>query len=240
MKKHIPNAITCTHLFCGCTGIFFAFAQKLDYAAYAVFIAAFFDFLDGMAARLLKVHSEIGKQLDSLADMVSFGVLPATIIFQLFFLSDTNSKEPVWWHFSAFFIAVFSALRLAKFNVDTRQTNSFIGLPTPASAMLSASFPLMLLYQADASFTGIILKYWFLIIYIIINCWLLVAELPLLSLKFKNLAFAENSYRYVLLFFGLISLVIFKFAAIPLILFFYILLSIIQIRIQKNEVSSRN
>ncbi len=233
MKKHIPNAITCTHLFSGCTGIFFAFQGKLDYAAYAVFTAAFFDFLDGMAARLLKVHSKIGKQLDSLADMVSFGVLPAFIIFMLLAEKDFG-VEPNWTCFSAFFIAIFSALRLAKFNVDTRQTNSFIGLPTPASAMLSASFPLILIFQQNASFTGIILNHWFLIIYIAVNCWLLVAELPLLSLKFKNLDFSENSYRYILLFFGLISLLIFKFAAIPFIIFFYILLSIIQIRTTKK------
>lgn len=237
MKKHIPNSLTCAHLFSGCVGIVFAFRGKLDFAAYAVFIAAFFDFLDGMAARLLKVHSELGKQLDSLADIVSFGVLPSAIIFQLFQLPDSGSNN--FWIYSAFFIAVFSALRLAKFNLDTRQTNSFIGLPTPASAMLTASFPLILM-QGNASFTSIILSPYFLIIYIIINCWLLVAELPLLSLKFKNLVFAENRYRYILLIFGLISLLIFKFAAIPLILFFYIILSIIQIRTTKNEVSSRN
>ncbi|RYE36322.1 MAG: CDP-diacylglycerol--serine O-phosphatidyltransferase [Sphingobacteriaceae bacterium] len=237
MKKHIPNAITCMHLFSGCIGIVFAFQERLDFAAYAVFTAAFFDFLDGMAARLLKVHSEIGKQLDSLADMVSFGVLPAAIIFHLFQLPDSGSNN--FWIFSAFFIAIFSALRLAKFNVDTRQTNSFIGLPTPASAMVSASFPLILL-QGDASFTGLISSSYFLIIYIIVNCFLLVAELPLLSLKFKNLGFAENSYRYILLIFGLISLLIFKFAAIPLIILFYIILSIIQNTTTKNEVSSRN
>ncbi len=237
MKKHVPNAITCLHLFSGCVGIVFAFREQLDFAAYAVFIAAFFDFLDGMAARLLKVHSEIGKQLDSLADMVSFGVLPAAIIFHLFQLPDSGTNN--LWIYSAFFIAIFSALRLAKFNVDTRQSNSFIGLPTPASAMLSASFPLILMQQNDF-FSGLIINKWFLFLYIIINCWLLVAELPLLSLKFKNLAFAENSYRYILLIFGLISLLIFKFAAIPLIIFFYIILSVIQIRTTKNEVSSRN
>lgn len=237
MKKHIPNAITCTHLFSGCAGIVFAFHGKLDFAAYAVFMAAFFDFLDGMAARLLKVHSEIGKQLDSLADMVSFGVLPSVIVFQLFQLPDSGSNN--FWTYSAFFIAVFSALRLAKFNVDTRQSNSFIGLPTPASAMLSASFPLILIQQNNF-FSGLILNKWFLIIYIIINCWLLVAELPLLSLKYKNLAFAENSFRYILLIFGIISLLIFKFAAIPLIILFYIILSIVQIRTTNNEVSSRN
>lgn len=234
MKKHIPNAITCTHLFSGCIGIVFAFYGRLDVAAYTVFIAAFFDFLDGMAARLLKVHSAIGKQLDSLADMVSFGVLPSAIIMNLLLTKDFGLRGPEWIVYSAFFIAIFSALRLAKFNVDTRQTNSFIGLPTPASAMLSASFPLILLHQPDTVFTGIILNHWFLIIYIVVNCWLLVAELPLLSLKFKNLYFSENSYRYILLFFGLICLLIFKFAAIPLIIFFYILLSIIQIRTTKK------
>ncbi len=239
MKKHIPNAITCTHLFCGCIGIFFAFNAKLNFAAYAVFTAAFFDFLDGMAARLLKVHSEIGKQLDSLADMVSFGVLPSVIIFHLFLLADVSSNGTDWWYFVAFFIAVFSALRLAKFNIDTRQTNSFIGLPTPASAMVAASFPLIL-NQGDASFTGIILNPYFLFAYVIVNCCLLVAELPLLSLKFKNLDFKENIYRFILLFFAGVCLVIFKFAAIPVIIIFYIILSIIQIRTIKNEVSSRN
>ncbi len=239
MKKHIPNAITCTHLFCGCMGIFFAFSGNLNYAAYAVFTAAFFDFLDGMAARLLKVHSEIGKQLDSLADAVSFGVLPSVIILGLFSLRENDLNNSVWWHFGAFFIAVFSALRLAKFNVDTRQTNSFIGLPTPASAMVAASFPLILA-QNNASFTDIILNPYFLVAYIILNCGLLVAELPLLSLKFKNLSLNENIYRYVLLFFAGVCLVIFKFAAIPVIIIFYIILSIIQIRTTKNEVSSRN
>ncbi len=239
MKKHIPNAITCTHLFSGCIGIFFAFRGELNYAAYAVFTAAFFDFLDGMAARLLKVHSEIGKQLDSLADVVSFGVLPSAIIFNLFNAQSVSPTSLIWWHFGAFFIAVFSALRLAKFNVDTRQTNSFIGLPTPASAMLSASFPLII-NQGNASFTSIILSHQFLNSFIFFNCWLLVAELPLLSLKFKNLSLKENIFRYILLFFGAVCLVIFKFAAIPVIIIFYIILSIIQIRTTKNEVSSRN
>lgn len=239
MKKHIPNAITCTHLFCGCIGVFFAFNGQLEYAAYAVFIAAFFDFLDGMSARLLKVHSEIGKQLDSLADMVSFGVLPSVIVLHLFNWPDLSLGRLTWWYFSAFFITVFSALRLAKFNIDTRQTNSFIGLPTPASAMVAASLPLIL-NQSNASFTGIISNHWFLIVYIIINCWLLVAELPLLSLKFKNFSLKENIYRFILLVFAVVCLLIFKFAAIPIIIIFYIVLSIIQIRTTKNEVSSRN
>ena len=238
MKKHIPNAITCSHLFSGCVGLVFAFHGRLSFAAYAVFIAAFLDFLDGMAARLLKVHSEIGKQLDSLADVVSFGVLPSTIIFQLFVL-DNFVQKPVWWYYSAFFIAVFSALRLAKFNIDTRQTSSFIGLPTPASAILTASWPLIL-QQGDSFLNDLISQKIFLLIYIMVNCWLLVAELPLLSLKFKSLTFAENSYRYILLIFGLISLLIFKFAAIPFVILFYIILSIVQIRTNKNEVSSRN
>lgn len=239
MKKNIPNAITCAHLFTGCTGIVFAFHGRSDIAAYAVFIAAFFDFLDGMAARLLKVHSDLGKQLDSLADVVSFGVLPSVIIYHLFYLPNEDPNNLTWIYFSAFFIAVFSALRLAKFNIDTRQSNSFIGLPTPASALFSASFPLILI-QGNASFTDIILSHWFLYGFIAIDCWLLVANLPLLSLKFKNFNFAENIYRYVLLFFAAVCLVIFKFAAIPIILFFYILLSIIQNRTNKNEVSSRN
>ncbi|OZA56958.1 MAG: CDP-diacylglycerol--serine O-phosphatidyltransferase, partial [Sphingobacteriales bacterium 39-40-5] len=142
MKKHIPNSVTCLNLFSGCLGIVFAFQGNLIWASYAIVIAAVFDFFDGMLARLLKAYSDIGKELDSLADMVSFGVLPSVIIYQLFALSPQIDFGADWLSFSAFIIAVFSALRLAKFNIDTRQSENFIGLPTPANALLIASFPL--------------------------------------------------------------------------------------------------
>ncbi|MEY3679312.1 MAG: hypothetical protein RI924_1453 [Bacteroidota bacterium] len=138
MKKHIPNTLTCLNLFSGCVGLVFAFENQLIFAAYAIGISAMLDFFDGMTARLLKAYSEIGKELDSLADVVSFGVLPSLIIYQLF---KTSTSVHAYLPYLAFMIAVFSALRLAKFNVDTRQSEHFIGLPTPANALLIGSLP---------------------------------------------------------------------------------------------------
>lgn len=221
MKKHIPNALTCCNLLMGCLGIVFAFRGELTWSAYAIFIAAFFDFLDGMVARLLRAYSEIGKQLDSLADMVSFGVLPAVIIFQL--LLRSQAQDPL--SYLAFFIAVFSALRLAKFNIDERQSENFIGLPTPANALMIASLPLIL-QSGNAHFTGFILQPAFLIGLVLVMCFLLVCELPLISLKFKSLSWRDNLYRYILIIGSLIFAGIFTFAAIPLILVLYIVLSV--------------
>src|SRR6201992_858548 len=144
VKKHVPNAITCANLFSGCIGIVLAFKGELIGASYAIFLSAIFDFFDGLASRVLKSFSGIGKDLDSLADMVSFGVLPAVIMYQLFLEAHQIDKVSSWLNFAAFLIPVFSALRLAKFNVDTRQAENFIGLPTPANAILIASFPIIL------------------------------------------------------------------------------------------------
>jgi CDP-diacylglycerol--serine O-phosphatidyltransferase len=232
MKQHIPNAITCGNLLSGCMGIVFAFNQNLVWAAYAIFIAAILDFFDGMFARLLKAYSEIGKELDSLADVVSFGVLPAVIIYQLFLQSPQIEGFSLYLNYSAFLIAVFSALRLAKFNVDTRQAENFIGLPTPANAMLVASFPLIL-QNANNFFSAYILNPFFLLCFVLIMSALLVAELPLISLKFKSLGFSENIYRYLLIILSLVCIVIFKFAAIPAIIIIYVALSVIQFRFAK-------
>ena len=131
MKKHIPNFITCLNLFSGCVGVYLAFQGNFQGAFIAVIVSAVFDFFDGFAARLLKAYSPMGKELDSLADMVSFGVLPGAMVFSL--LSKTGISE--WLPYVAFVIPVFSGLRLAKFNIDERQTSSFIGLPTPANAI---------------------------------------------------------------------------------------------------------
>src|ERR1700740_2323055 len=144
MKKHLPNAITCANLFSGCIGIVFCFKENLIYAAYAIFLAAIFDFFDGLASRVLQSFSGIGKDLDSLADMVSFGVLPSVIIYELFLQAPQIEHVSTYLNYIAFLIPVFSALRLAKFNIDERQTEIFIGLPTPANAILIASLPLIL------------------------------------------------------------------------------------------------
>lgn len=219
IKKNIPNFITAANLVSGCIGIYFALQSNFVYAAYFVVLAAVFDFLDGMVARLLKVHSEIGKQLDSLADMVTFGVLPSFIIFQ--YLQDNGAG---WISFLAFFIAVCSAFRLAKFNIDTRQGDQFLGLPTPANALFISFLIFLKEYAAlDFIFTNVAL----LIITFLFSI-LLVIELPMIALKFKSLKWKENIFRYLTIVFSIILIVIFQFKGIPIVILFYILLSAIQ------------
>jgi len=232
MIKYLPNTITCLNLFSGCIGVVFAFNDNLIYAGYAILIAAFLDFFDGMAARLLNINSLMGKELDSLADMVSFGFLPSVIIFQLIADSPQIHEGNEWLKYSAFLIAIFSALRLAKFNIDTRQSDSFIGLPTPSSALVILSIPYIIerggmIGDAFQSLIG-------LIAITLLLSYLLVAELPLLSLKFKSFNFSSNRFRYYLLITGTLLFIFLQFAAIPLIIFIYIMLSLIQ----TNKIAS--
>lgn len=234
VKKHLPNTITCCNLFSGCVGIVFAFQDNLIYAAYAIFLAAIFDFFDGLASRVLQSFSGIGKDLDSLADMISFGFLPSAIVFELYLRAPQIDGISAYLNFAAFLIAVFSMLRLAKFNVDTRQTENFIGLPTPANAILIASLPFII--EQHPSFSKFILNPYGLTIFIAVMCALLVAELPLMSLKFKSHDFQENIYRYLLLLFSAILILFFKFAAVPVIILFYIALSIIQFKLPHDKV----
>jgi CDP-diacylglycerol---serine O-phosphatidyltransferase len=237
LKKHVPNFITCANLFSGCIGIVLAFKGELIGAAYAIFLSAIFDFFDGLASRVLKSFSGIGKDLDSLADMVSFGVLPAVIMYQLFLQAHQIEKVSNWLNFIAFLIPVFSALRLAKFNVDTRQAENFIGLPTPANAILIASFPLILSHH-NRFYSPYLLNPYVLPCVVIIMCTLLVLEMPMMSLKFKNKDFNENIYRYLLLLFSAILILFFKFAAVPVVILIYIILSIIQFKIASDPVVS--
>ncbi|OOQ56877.1 CDP-diacylglycerol--serine O-phosphatidyltransferase [Mucilaginibacter pedocola] len=235
VKKHLPNAITCANLFSGCVGIVFAFQDNLVVASYAIFLAAIFDFFDGFASRVLNSVSCIGRDLDSLADMVSFGFLPAAIMYELL-LQAPQTGISTWLNFIAFMIPVFSALRLAKFNTDTRQAESFIGLPTPANAILIASFPLIL--QQYDGLDRVILNPYGLISFIIVMCILLVAEIPLMSLKFKNTDFNKNFYRYLLLLFSAILILFFKFAAVPVVIVMYITLSLIQLKFADDTIIS--
>ncbi len=232
MKKHLPNAITCLNLFSGCLAIYFAFHGNLVYAAYLVGIAAVLDFMDGMLARLLRAYSEIGKQLDSLADMVSFGVVPGVIMFHLItqalegettFLGVSATVFP----FMAFVITIFSALRLAKFNIDTRQTTSFIGMPTPACTIFVSSLPLIL---ANDGFgvSHFILNPFVLGFLTLLLSYLLVAEIPLFALKFKNLSWKDNSVRFIFVLLAAGLSFIFGYTAIPFIIALYILLSILK------------
>ncbi len=228
MKKHIPNAVTCLNLFSGCLGIVFAFEGKLEWASYSVLIAAIFDFLDGMLARILNAYSNIGKDLDSLADVVSFGVLPSVIIYHLFLGSSSPST---WLNYSAFLIAIFSALRLAKFNNDIRQTENFIGLPTPANAMLIASLPFIAAGENIVS--PILQNAIFLSVFSLGMGLLLISEIHLMSLKFSGVDLTKNLHRYILVFSSLVLLLIFKFAAVPLIIVAYFTISFIQFRATK-------
>ncbi|NTW32465.1 MAG: CDP-diacylglycerol--serine O-phosphatidyltransferase [Bacteroidetes bacterium] len=241
MKKHIPNFITSLNLLCGCIGIGLAFKDNLAFkedfilAVYMIGFAAIFDFLDGMVARLLNVKSDIGKELDSLADVVSFGVLPGVILFCL--LSNAYSETTgfvSFLPFVAFLIPVFSALRLAKFNIDTRQTNSFIGLPTPANAIFIGSIPLIIAGGDSQSFIqNIFSNPGFLVMLIFLMSYLLVSPIPLFSMKFKDMSWAGNKVQYIFIIITVIFLLLFKFTAIPLILFVYIFLSIFQNSIKK-------
>lgn len=234
VKKHLPNAITCANLFSGCVGIVFAFSDNLIGAAYCIFLAAIFDFFDGFASRVLQSFSGIGKDLDSLADMVSFGFLPSAILYELFLKSPQIGKIGDYLCFIAFSIAVFSALRLAKFNTDTRQAEIFIGLPTPANAILIASLPFIVLQYTWMN--RYILNQYTLTVLVVVMCALLVAELPLMSLKFKDLNSRRNFYRYLLLLFSAILILFFKFAAVPVVIFIYITLSIIQLKFDNDKV----
>lgn len=252
LKKNIPNAITCGNLLCGCLAVVSAFNGNLVWSAYLVGVAAILDFFDGFAARLLNVHSEIGKQLDSLADLVTFGLVPGVVMFLL--LSDAAAIDyigklndssfqgiiefPHWLAFFAFSITIFSAIRLAKFNIDIRQTDSFIGVPTPAGAILICSLPLIKFFQphiGNFNILPIIENFWFLLGLTILLSYLLVAELPLFALKFKNFGWADNKIRYSFLMLSILLLLVFQFIAIPFIIFLYIILSAINTIFTKKE-----
>jgi CDP-diacylglycerol---serine O-phosphatidyltransferase len=226
MLKHIPNALTCLNLFLGCLAIYFAFEKQLVVTAFLIMGAAVIDFLDGMVARMLQAHSEIGKQLDSLADMVSFGVVPGVIMFLLLSQSiQPGVHNMMFMPFSGFLITIFSALRLAKFNIDTRQTTSFIGLPTPACTLFVISLPLILSYDT-LGISDFILHPIFLFTTTLVLSYLLIAELPLFALKFSGFHWKENAHPIALIILSALLLALLQFTAIPLIILLYIVLSI--------------
>jgi CDP-diacylglycerol--serine O-phosphatidyltransferase len=236
IKLNLPNFFTCCNLFSGCIASVLIFRNRLDLAAYFVLLAAVFDLLDGMAARKNSIGSAFGKELDSLADMLSFGFVPGAMMFKLLQHSNMSS----YFHseifirflqFIPFIITVFSALRLAKFNLDIRQTDHFIGLPTPANTILIISLPLIL-KQFPGRYDAIILNAYFIIITSIICSLLLISELNLFSLKFKTKGIKENSFQYLLIVCALILFPILLYASIPIIIVLYILLSFIQNRLK--------
>ncbi len=217
IKKHIPNALTCANLLSGCIGVVYAFQGDLKACSWAVLISGIFDFFDGMAARALHVKSDIGKELDSLADMVSFGFLPGVVLFQLLGIAAPDVK---YLPYLGFMVTIFSALRLAKFNIDTRQTEDFIGLNTPMNTLFIVSLP----FIAD-QFPDLVYSVPLLIILTIVMSLLLVSEIRIFSLKFSSLAWGPNKIKFIFLLISAVLLTFLQFAAIPLILVLYIGLS---------------
>jgi CDP-diacylglycerol---serine O-phosphatidyltransferase len=217
----LPNFITLGNLLCGCLGIIMVLNSEFENASLLMLVALILDFLDGFVARLLKISSEIGKQLDSLADVVTFGVLPSLIIYKLL---ENAHLETSYLKYIAFVMAAASALRLAKFNIDTRQSDSFIGLPTPANGMVVATFPFLI---NDYGKLGEFVNSPFtLIAYVLIFSFLLNAELPLFALKFKNFSWKDNQIKFIFLISCALLILAFQLAAVPLIILIYLLLSV--------------
>ncbi len=217
--RHLPNALTCGNLLCGCIGIIFVLQNSTWSGILFVLAAGIFDFFDGFAARVLKVSSPIGKELDSLADVVSFGVLPSVVMFQMMDAISSSSYLP----FTAFSLAIFSALRLAKFNIDENQTDTFIGLPTPANAMFIAS-----LVYLKGPWDIFISNDIFLVLITATFSFLLVSPWELFALKFKNYQWADNKVRFTFLGISVLLLAVWQLSAMPFVILLYILISLMK------------
>lgn len=236
MLKHVPNAMTCGNLLCGCIGILMATEGDLVTAAWLIILAGVLDFGDGFVARMVGASGPFGKELDSLADVVTFGVLPSFMLLELLRGNPSQGNGLHTASYAAFAIAVFGALRLARFNIDTRQTDQFLGVPIPANALVVASLPLM---AASTGTVGKPLSDFFLSVpflfgYILVMSGLMVSELPLMAFKFKSFGWQANQVKYSFLIASVLLLIVLQFAAIPLIILLYILLSILTNQ-RKNE-----
>ncbi len=228
IRSHIPNFMTLLNLLCGVLAIVCVFQFELYQASWFIVLGALLDFGDGMVARLLRVHSELGKQLDSLADVVTFGVAPGLIGYQILI----NAYGQEWYTLIPLMIPVFGALRLARFNIDLRQSDSFIGLPIPANALFWLSLPMIAEYQFNSpailfdpslAYNPVVL-----VSASILFSLLMISELKMMALKFKKFGWANNQFRYIFILLSGLLLTFFFFAAIPIILLLYIIISLIQ------------
>lgn len=252
IKKQIPNIFTLLNLLSGTIAVLMAASDKLVEAAFFVFLGIFFDFFDGFFARKFNVQGEFGKQLDSLADLVTSGVAPGIVMFQLILFATKQqyfmqlSCEVGSWQdysetyfyflpFIGLIIPLAAAYRLANFNIDERQSDSFIGLPTPALSLFILSLPLILNYSDNQFFIDLIHNKYILIVITIIGCYLLNAEIPLFSLKFKNYSWSKNTVKYIFLISSIVLLILLQTVAIPLIIIFYVLISVVENILQKNK-----
>jgi CDP-diacylglycerol--serine O-phosphatidyltransferase len=246
MKKHIPNVLTLGNLLCGTIATILAVQGDFVTAGLFVVIGIFLDFFDGFAARLLNVSGELGKQLDSLADMVTSGVVPGIIMFNLLYQSSfknldillnnegiipiTSSNDYIfsWISYIGLVLTLGACYRLAKFNIDTRQSESFIGLPTPAMSLFVISLPLIQEYSTNAWVQNLISNNYFLIAVTLVLTYLMNAEIPLFSLKFKEYSLKNNLVKYFFLVSSLLLIVTLNFISIPIIIILYVLLSVAQ------------
>lgn len=237
--RHIPNLLTLGNLFCGTAATIFAVKGDFFATAFLVILGIGFDFLDGFAARLLKVQGELGKQLDSLADMVTSGVVPGIVMLQLlvnaidkdavgYFGVDAYGKSGSNLPYLGIILTLAACYRLAKFNLDERQTDSFIGVPTPAMSLFVISLPLIVEYTDYHLVVELIQNQYFLIGVILFFSFIMNSEVPLFSLKFKNFGLKDNLIKYIFLVLSIVLLVVIKVAAIPTIILLYIVISLIQ------------
>ncbi|WP_339634922.1 CDP-alcohol phosphatidyltransferase family protein [Bizionia echini] len=243
MKQHIPNFITLLNLLSGCIAVVLAVNNQFVMAAIFVFLGIFFDFFDGFFARKLNVQGPLGVQLDSLADMVTSGLVPGIVMFKLLHITSgalaLEDAETLWSSFGffdalpyaplaylGFFITLSSAYRLAKFNIDDDQQSYFKGLPTPANALLILSLPLIIELQNHDGMNVLILNPWFLVGMTLVSTFMLNAPIKLFALKFKTYDFQSNISRYVFLIATVVLLIVLQFAAIPLVILLYVLMSL--------------
>ena len=257
--KQIPNIFTLLNLVFGCLAIivilqngiviqynpdgaqFVNVPEKIWMASLFIAIAAVIDFLDGFVARLFKATSEMGKQLDSLADVVSFGVAPSLIIYQFLRMSFAKEEDgldiSILWLLPSLFIAAAGAYRLARFNLDQSQEYGFKGVPIPAAGLLIASFPLIYWNSESTGMVNLLLNKWFLYGLIIVICWLMVSKLPLMALKFNDLSIKSNLPKLILLAISLVAILLLQWIAVPVIFIVYIILSLI-FKNNRNDIYS--
>ncbi len=236
LKSQIPNLITLLNLLCGCIALMFAVNLNFDLAFLFVALGIFFDFFDGFFARLFKVAGPLGVQLDSLADMVTSGVVPGVVMF--FLLKDATAENVnSFLPYLGFVITLGSCMRLAKFNIDTRQTDSFIGLPTPANALFILSLPLVLQYSNSLFITELFISPVVLVIISLFSAFILNAEIPLFSLKIKSGQWSKYKLQFSFLIICLLLLISLQILAVPLIIIFYVLLSIVYNKWTGQKVS---
>jgi CDP-diacylglycerol--serine O-phosphatidyltransferase len=235
LKKHIPNLITLLNLLCGCIALVFAGEANFEMAFFFVCLGIFFDFIDGFFARLFHVSSQLGLQLDSLADMVTSGVVPGLVLFKM--LSNSVNSDPslMYLPYLGFIITLGSCYRLANFNIDTRQTDSFIGLPTPANALFILSLPLILKNSDSLLVLELLINPWVLLFVAVLSAYILNAEIPLFALKIKKFNLKDNALPLFFLIISLLLLVFLQFSGVALTIAFYILLSIITNKFKTNK-----